>query len=112
MTNCPKHFQKFSILETGLSDSYKIILTVLKSEIPHERLKVISYRNYRRFNKHEFEKEITNTISALKISSKGFEVFITIVNNSLNKQTPLKTKHLRANHSDFITKDLSKAIMD
>ena len=29
----------------------------------------------------------------------------------LNKVAPLKTKFLRANHSKFVTKDLSKAIM-
>ena len=30
---------------------------------------------------------------------------------SLNKHAPLKRKYLRANHSNFITKELSKAIM-
>ena len=29
----------------------------------------------------------------------------------LNKVAPLKTKFLRANHSKFVTKELSKAIM-
>ena len=29
----------------------------------------------------------------------------------LNKVAPLKTKFLRANHSKFVTKDVSKAIM-
>ena len=29
----------------------------------------------------------------------------------LNKLAPLKTKFLRANHSKFVTKDISKAIM-
>ena len=29
----------------------------------------------------------------------------------LNKVAPLKTKFLRTNHSKFVTKDLSKAIM-
>ena len=29
----------------------------------------------------------------------------------LNKHAPIKTKYLRANHSTFVTKELSKAIM-
>ena len=29
----------------------------------------------------------------------------------LNKHAPVKTKYLRANHSPFVTKELSKAIM-
>ena len=47
---------------------------------------------------------MTNTKFVQKISSKDFEAFIVI--NSLNKHLPLKTKYLRANHSDFITEDL------
>ena len=31
--------------------------------------------------------------------------------DSLNKHTPLKRKYVRANHSNFITKELRKAIM-
>ena len=42
-------------------------LTVLKSEVLHLQPKVISYRNYTRFDKQKFEKEITNTISTQKI---------------------------------------------
>ena len=29
----------------------------------------------------------------------------------LNKHAPIKTKYLRANHSPFVTKELSKAIL-
>lgn len=67
-----------------------MILTILKSEVPHQRSKEISYRNCIRFDKHELEKEITNSISVEKILSKNFEVFITIVTNSLNKRAPLR----------------------
>ena len=45
LTNCPQHFQASSIVETRLSDIHKMILTVLKSEVPHQHPKVISYRN-------------------------------------------------------------------
>ena len=38
------------------------MLTVLKSEVPHEWPEVTSYQNYADFDKHEFEKEIKNTI--------------------------------------------------
>ena len=45
------------------------MLTVWKSEVSHGRPKVTSFWNYTYFDKHEFEKEIKNTISAQKISS-------------------------------------------
>ena len=46
-----------------------------------------------------------------KNSSNDFEALVTIVNESLNKHALLKIKHLRKNHSEFTTKNLSKAIM-
>ena len=47
-----------------------------------------------------------------KISSKDFSAFKNIVLIKLAYlHTPLKTKYLRANHSSFTSKDLSKAIM-
>ena len=35
-----------------------------------------------------------------------------LLNLPLAKHTPLKKKYLRANHSNFVTKELSKAIMN
>ena len=69
-------------------------VAVFKSEFPHRKPKMISYRNYKHFNRNNFEKEI-------KI----------IVLEALHSHAPLKTKYLRENHSSFISKDLSKAIM-
>ena len=40
--NC---FQKSSVFETGLSDFYKLIVTVMKSHIPKYQAKIIKYRN-------------------------------------------------------------------
>ena len=37
LTNCPKNFQESSTLETGISDFYKMVLTVFKSEAPNLR---------------------------------------------------------------------------
>ena len=46
-----------------------------------------------------------------KILPKDFLAFKNIVLEALNLHAPLKTKYLRAHHSSFISKDLSKAIM-
>ena len=57
------------------------------------------------------EKEIKITLIIQKILPKDFSAFQNIVLEALNSHAPLKTKYLRANHSGFISKDLSKAIM-
>ena len=45
------------------------------------------------------------------LSTMDYKNFKVIIIYSLNKHAPLKRKYLRANHSKFITKELSKAIM-
>lgn len=106
MTNRSKNFQYFnfqfssSILETGLPDFHRMILTVFTSKLPHKQPKVISTTIHALIKK--LEKEIANTISTQKILSKDFEAFTAIVTDSLNKHAPLKkAKYLRASHSEI-----------
>ena len=43
--------------------------------------------------------------------SRNIEFFKNVFLKVLNKYAPIKTKYLRANHSHFVIKELSKAIM-
>ena len=83
------------------------------SELPHKKPKMISYRNYKHFDRSNFEKQIKTTfiLQKQKISLKDFSAFKNIVFEALNLYALLKTKYLLANHSSFISKGLSKAIM-
>ena len=45
------------------------------------------------------------------LSTMDYKNFEDTIIDSLNKHVPLKRKYLRANHSNFITKELSKAII-
>ena len=54
-----------------------------------------------------FEKDIQIKLSAFDVESIHYSIFIDI----LNLYAPLKKKYLRANHSKFISKELSKDIM-
>ena len=110
LTNSPRQFQATLTLETGLSDFHKMTVAAFKSEFPHQKPKMI-YRNYKHCDRNNFEKEIKNTLIIQKISPKDFSAFKNIVLKALNLHAPLKTKYLRANHSSFISKDLSKASM-
>ena len=53
-------FQATLTLETGLSDFHKMTVAGVKSEFPHQKPKIISYRNYKHFDRNNFEKEIKN----------------------------------------------------
>ena len=111
LTNNANCFQKSSVFETGLSDFHKLIVTVMKSHIPKQQPKIIKYRNYKGFNETKFRSELTNILDLNIHESRNIEFFKNIFLKVLNKHAPIKTKYLRANHSPFVTKELSKAIM-
>ena len=72
LTNSPRQFQATLTLETGLSDFHKMRVAAFYSEFPHQKPKMISYRNYKHFDQNNFEKQIKNTLTIQKISPKDF----------------------------------------
>ena len=49
LTNTPCCFQNTTVFQSGLSDSHKFTVTVMKSYFIKQAPKVISYRNYKYF---------------------------------------------------------------
>ena len=88
-----------------------MVLTVFKSEIPNLTPKVVLYRKYKHFNSDKFKLYVSDKLSMQDLSTKDYKNLKDTIIDSLNKHAPLKRKYLRANHSNFITKELSKAIM-
>ena len=83
----------------------------MKSHIPKQQPKIIKCRNYKDFNETKFRSQLTNILDLNIHESRNIEFFKNIFLKVLNKHAPIKTKYLRANHSPFVTKELSKAIM-
>ena len=111
LTNNANCFQKFSVFETGLSYFHKLIVTVMKSHIPKQQPKVIKHINYKGFMETKFSSELTNILDLDIHESRNIEFLKNIFLKVLKKHAPVKTKYLRPNHSPFVTKELSKAIM-
>ena len=86
-----------------------MVLTVLKTSIPKENPRLITYRVYKKFDSLKFNKELKNILTkenidnCTKFDKKYLEV--------LDKNAPLKRKLLRANHVSYVSKSLRKAIM-
>ena len=59
----------------------------------------------------QIRSELTNILTFNIHESRNIEFFKNIFLKVLNKHAPIKTKYSRANHSPFVTKELSKAIM-
>ena len=72
---------------------------------------VVTYRNYKSYNKELFEKDIQIKLSEFDIENIPYETFTKIFIDIVNLHAPLKKKYLRDNHSKFSSKELSKKIM-
>ena len=109
LTNKCNSFQNTGTISTGLSDFHKMIVTVLKTSYRKPKPREIIYRNYKKFDKESFRKELKETIKVESVNNyQEFEkAFITI----LNRHAPLKKKILRSNEVSYMTKCLRKAIM-
>ena len=110
LTTLPRSFQNSSVLETGLSDFHKMIVTVLKTTFQRLPPKIRNYRDYSYFDHGMFRTCLCNNLS--KEDAGNLEKFIKVCINKLNNQVPSKKKYTRGNHLPFMNKELSKAIMN
>ena len=99
-------------VETGLSDFYKLVVTVLKLYFPKQRPNIQTFRDYKRFENDLFRSELDYELSSkLDACNLEFEHVSNILIEVLNKHALVKKKYLRANQGEFMTKELNKAIM-
>ena len=67
---------KIDTLETGLSDFHKLTVTVLKTLFKKQSLKLISYRNYKKFSNDSFLTDLINEISSNDILEGDLNGFL------------------------------------
>ena len=111
LTNCARSFHNTCVFETGLSDFHKLVVTLLRSKVESLPPKIISYRTYKQFNEGKFKDLFLSYLNELEMSDLSVDVFKMTFLNALNSLAPVKKKYLRANHSKFVNKELSKAMM-
>ena len=58
LTNCPGSFQNSSVIETGLSDFHKMIVTVLKTSYRKIEPSVVNYWDYKSFSNEGFRESL------------------------------------------------------
>ena len=111
LTNSSKSFEKFLTLESGMSDFHRLIITILKVKPGKVPPRIINYRDYKNFESEALSSKLQVSLKNFDMNNSSFIEFKTIFMEHLNKVAPLKTYYLRANYSKFMTKELSRAIM-
>ena len=115
LTNKPRSFQKTSIVETGISDHHTLIFSLFRSHFERLPSKNIQYRNYKNFIPESFLHYLDQELlkgEMYKPNNEMYTTFTKVFRTALDKFAPLKSKKIRGNQAPFMTKELSKAIMD
>ena len=113
LTNCPGSFQNSCVIETGLSDFHKMIVTVMKASYWKIEPRVINYRDNKSFSSEGFRESLLENLKGklLENPDQSSDNFVNTCNTVLDKQLPKKKKYVRGNQSPFMNKTLSKATM-
>ena len=77
ITNKPRSLQNSCTVKSGLFDSHKMTLTVLKSYFAKQKPRVLNYHNYKFFNNNFFRDQVLNKLrnSNFQISNKDQKHF-------------------------------------
>ena len=111
LTNKNKSFYHTDVLETGLSDSHKLVFTILKSSHIKLKRKVITYRCFKSFDVEAFRNNLLNSLHAIPTGDITYPIFEGIYLNILDIHAPFKQEYVGGNDQPFMTKSLRKAIM-
>ena len=95
----------------SLSYFHKLVDMVLNEKHEWMPPKVIQYKDYKNFDYSIFNNILCKQTENLNFSELDFETIKKIFMKHLDKFAPFKKKYIKANHSKFVTKELSKAIM-
>ena len=111
LTNRKSNFCNSRTLETGLSDCHKMTVSVQKMYIKKKKTQYVNYRCYKKFVQENFGRDLLNSLETLGIETISYVTFHQIFTNILHRHAPFKQKIVRGNQAPFVTKKLSKAIM-
>ena len=111
LTNSPYSFQNSGVIETGLLDFHKMIVSVLKITFQKLKPRIVQYRDYAQFSNDNFRKKLLENFSLENINtnSNGLEKFLQICMNTLDQMAQRKKEYIGGNKMPFFNKELSSA---
>ena len=106
LTNQKDLFSNSNTCEVGISDRHHLVSTMLNEKISEGSTKTLFYRDYKKFEKNKFARDLTYELQIIKnlSNSQSEKAFVTVLDNHVR----LKKKRLRLNHSPFMAKALRK----
>ena len=87
------------------------IESVLKMNFQKNKPKLITYRNYKKFDNRIFKKEEQKKFKMIGSLVKNIDIFKHICTDILNKNASLKQKYVTLNQVKFMDTELNYAIV-
>ena len=86
-TNSPYSFQNYFVIENGLSDFHKMIVSVMKTTFQKLKPRIVHYRDYAQFSNDNFRKTLQRNLSLENINtnSNGLAIFVQVCMNTLEQ---------------------------
>ena len=115
LTNRIRSFHNSTITETGISDHNKLKNSFFRSHFEQIPSKKVEYRNYKKFNVTNFFRDLDQEMMEVKMCKYNNDMYSTFSNvfrSVVDKHAPLKRKIIRGNQAPFMTKQLSKDMMN
>ena len=86
----------------------------MKTSFRKLKPKIINYRKYKNFSNYIFRDSLLEELSQVRINNddEGFNNFLRICRNTLDRFAPRKNKYIRGNNAPLMYKTLSKEIMN
>ena len=113
LTNKPRSFKHSCVIETGLSDFHRMIVTVMKATFEKLQPRVVYCRDYKYFENYRFRADLLSELSKANIeeNEEGLSDLLSTCKIILDLHAPRKQKYARGNHIPFMNRGLSKDIM-
>ena len=113
LTDRPRSFQSTCVLETGLSDFHRMTVSILTTHFRKLPPKVVTYRDIKKFENERFMDSLKLTLNSQDVDyTKNLQLFFELCRYELEYHAPRKKKYLRGNNKPFVTKALSKSVME
>ena len=89
LINNPLSFQSSAVIETGISDFHKMIVTVMKTTYQKLDPKITHYRDYNTFCNHNFREHLLSALVMENFDTKnGLEKFLVVCVKTLDRFAP------------------------
>ena len=94
LTNKQERFSEAKTVEIGLSDFHKILVSVFQTNLKKQKLKIVTYHDYKCFDNEKFRESLITYFNTAK--NVPYDAFENLVLHTLDKLEPIAQKRIQS----------------